>query len=155
MKYPIYPENYLHNYGPRPDEIYLFDAGNFEAIWHGSNKDNYLQPGSNNEFQPWYFGVKKYCFIFKTPRLSLRTRNGKLSIQFNTARHRTRWLIDSGVRRIPFALNTESVSLVSQHNIDASAVSYGELIELPVTDQFILDEYTKEGGWYNDVIIRR
>lgn len=132
MDYLLFPENQWR-YFSSPYKPFWVDSVILERLWAGH--DGYFPPGTKNQLKATFFDyVDRDMPYFYFGRASVQQEaSGKACVAFNGGRHRTRWLLDLGLSRVPLALSETSVELAGKTMLTICPISKGMSISLPIT----------------------
>ena len=140
MKYQIYVDNQRVN---NPIPLFFIDPLTVETLWENTERhlwgtcraSEYLIPGSvtapNDHVFVMITKIQKY--YFKAARVSIDTNKYGYVLRFNEGRHRTRWLLDSGVKHIPLGISKRCIDIVKALGLYHTLTIPGTELDLPIT----------------------
>jgi hypothetical protein len=150
MIFNLCPENQQKNFDS-PCQPFWVDYKILDKLW--SRHDLYYPSKGINELKFRFFWYRNIDGIlldepyFYFGRASVyEYPNNWTVLGFSDGRHRTRWMLDLGLRRIPLALSSSSIELAKKELLIIDPIEKGATIELPVT---IAEIQINEREYYN------
>ncbi len=141
MKYQIYVDNQYGRSNPEP--LFFIARLTVESLWQNTEKhlwgacrmSDYLIPGSVLAPNRHVFGktVPSQRYYFKAARVSIASNKNGYVLKFSEGRHRTRWLLDLGIKYIPLGISEYNNDEVKSLGLFRASTSPGATLELPIT----------------------